>query len=226
VSKTILGTPGQLTPHSDPIVVARAILAAHDAAELAAATVAGAVGADVNEGATLMKYPPAIVKCHPIPAMFPGRNYLDQLNRARRDFKHAGILPNVVDWYRVTDNAARYIGSWCEIYLSVDFDALSAYELLTNTMARDRYRQAEEAYNSGHYQEALEHLARALVHALTRAPRIPLPEVGVPDTHQALLLTAFGVSPSEFLTLQELLPTCPPGSTNWGRERRGRVGYA
>jgi hypothetical protein len=54
VSKQILGTPGLLTPHSDPIVIAQAILAAHDAAELAAAAIATVVGADIKEGASLM----------------------------------------------------------------------------------------------------------------------------------------------------------------------------
>jgi hypothetical protein len=131
---------------------------------------------------------------------------LDALNRARRDFKHAGILPNPADWYRVTENAGRHIGDWCSIYLGLDFDGLSAYELLTDDHARKSYGEALTAHKEGRYRDALEHLARALVHALRRVPRMGLPEVGIQDSHQALLLTAFGVSPSQFLTLQEFLP--------------------
>ena len=63
IAKHLLAShDGHLTPNSDPISVARTILTAHDAAELALAAIATACNADVNDRSTLMDYPPAIVK--------------------------------------------------------------------------------------------------------------------------------------------------------------------
>jgi hypothetical protein len=226
VAKQVLGTPGSLTPHSDPITVAQAILAAHDAAELAAATIATAVGAEITEKSTLMDYPAAIVRRVSVPAVFPGRDYLGLVNRARREFKHAGILPNPADWFRVTENVSGRIAEWCTVYLDLNFETLSAYELLVNSDARELYKKAEEAHQEGRYKEALEFLAAALAHALIAVPRIGFTVVGESNAHEALLLTAFGVSASEYLTLQEFLPFAWIGvggniEIRWETRKRG-----
>jgi len=112
VSKDLLASrEGVLTPRSDAISVARTILRAHDAAELALAAIATEVAAEVRDQATLMEYPVAILRVRPGSNAFPGRSYLESLNRARRDFKHAGNLPHVPDWYRVIEKVTTLIST-------------------------------------------------------------------------------------------------------------------
>jgi len=207
VSKDLLASrEGVLTPGSDAISVARTILRAHDAVELALAAIATEVAAEeVRDQATLMEYPAAILKVRPGP--FPGRSYLESLNRARRDFKHAGNLPHVPDWYRVIEKVTTLIGEWCLTYLDLDFDALQPDDLLVREEVRDFYRAARVAYEAGDYREALENLGRGLLCVVEGSLRPPFPTVGEPDPHRALLLTAFGVSASQLLTLEEFLPS-------------------
>jgi len=207
VSKSLLAShEGVLTPRSDAISVARTILTAHDAAELALAAIATEVAAEVRDQTTLMEYPAAIVKARPAPGAFPGRSYLDALNRARRDFKHAGNLPHVPDWYRVIEKVTSWIGQWCSTYLELDFDALQPDDLLVRDEVREFYRAARAAHEAGDYREALENLGRALLCVLEGFPRMALPVIGEPNPNRALLLTAFGVSASQLLTLEEFLP--------------------
>ena len=209
VSRHLLAShEGRLTPQSDAMAVAQVILTAHDAAELAIAAVATAVGAEVKEHATLMDYPAPIAKAKGASAdAFGGRGFLDQLNRVRRDFKHAGILPNVPQWYRVIENATDWISQWCAAYLDADFNSMQAGDLLTHEEVRRFYTAARTAHDAGDYRGALENLGRALLCVLEGVPRIWSPIVGKPNPHRALLLTAFGVSPSQLLTLEEFLPT-------------------
>ena len=76
-----------------PLAVAHIILTAHDATELALAAIATATGAEVKKDQpTLMDYPgPIAAAKRGASAIFEGRPFLDQLNRVRRDLKHAGV---------------------------------------------------------------------------------------------------------------------------------------
>src|SRR5262245_48951520 len=98
VSRQLLaGSGGQLTPQADAVAVARAILAAHDAAELALAAIASALSVTITDKVFLTDYPSALEKAQSS-VTFPGRGFLTNLNRARNNFKHFGILPHVPEW--------------------------------------------------------------------------------------------------------------------------------
>jgi hypothetical protein len=208
VSRQLLvGHGAQLTPQSDAVSVARAVLTSHDAADVALATIAVAVGAEVRDKTFMTMYPEAVLKVRRDVNAFPGVKFLDSLNRVRNNFKHAGVLPNVQEWYRVVDNIGGWITEWCDVFLGVDFEGLDLSDLLVHDDVRALYGDAKRGHGDGDEQGALEAIGRALLIVLERVPRIVFPVVGTARTEDALLLTAFGVSASEYLTLHELLPT-------------------
>ncbi len=96
--KGLLGEIHALTPTSDALAVARAILTAHDAAELALATLADILGARPKDPAFLMNYAGAL---RDKLGDLAGYGFLSSLNDERVSFKHKGNLPNVQQWHRV-----------------------------------------------------------------------------------------------------------------------------
>lgn len=182
------------------MAVARTILAAHDAAELVLAAIGGMLHANITDKTYLMQYPAALEHVQPSPG-FPGRTFLGRLNRVRNNFKHAGLLPHVAEWYRVVDETNAWIREWCDVYLGVEFADLDFSQLLTNDQVRELYSQAKQAAGLGNHQGALELIGRSLLLVLDTFPGIVFPVINAPKTDEALLLTAFGVSASEYLTL-------------------------
>lgn len=208
VSRQMLAAAvGPFTSHSDAVAVSRAILSAHDAAELALAAICSALDAlpKDNRDRYLLEYADALQASRP-DVSFPERRYLVQLNRVRKNFKHGGELPHVPTWYSVADRITRCIADWCDLYLRADFSALDFSDLMTNAEVRSLYAEAKRAEAAGDYKAALEWIARALVKLLHGFQGILFPTVGTPNTDEALRLAVFGVSASEYLTLQKLLP--------------------
>jgi hypothetical protein len=206
VCKYLLATSGgQLTPYSDSHAVARTILAAHDAAELAAAALAEHVGASTSTGQVyLMDYIAMLGKDRPVPV--PGRSFFDQLNTVRRDFKHRGILPNVQSWHRAAEKTWGWVDEWCRSYLGIGLDKIDLQALLIDDNVRRLYREASEAHQNGDYPDALSCIASALHLLLRRVPRVYFPPRPELDVRQALMLTAYGVRPSDYLSLLSFLP--------------------
>jgi len=209
VRELLAGSP-VLTPTSDGVAVAKGILAAHDAAELALATVADHIGVPWQRGAMyLMDYAAAVQQHTKTP--LSGYDFLSQLNDARVSFKHKGILPNVPQWHRVGETTVRYVDDWCRDLLDVNLADLDRAVLIENATARGLYHDAKAACEASAYQQALEFIGQALWEALRGLPGILVPAVGKEDVGLALRLTAFGVNAGDFLTLQQLVPSVWPG---------------
>jgi hypothetical protein len=236
VAKHLLASNiGQLTPQSDATTVASMILAAHDAAELAAAAISSHLGvSDLPEQSFLMHYPSRIATKGGV--AFPGTDFLRQLNAARNAFKHHGILPDVRSWYRVVETTWNRIDQWCQTYLGVSIDGVDLEQMLADPLVKDHYQKAKRAHQEQRYREALEHLGLALLQVLRSLPGPHWPVVdpkgGANATQTALMLTAFGVRASDFLALQAFLPRVSLDfSTNptaqrleWDKRGRGHSG--
>ncbi len=209
VSKQLLASNmGQLRPASDALAVAKMILTAHDAAEVAAGAIADHIGVtDLQTKTYLMEYPSKIVAACPQAGPFPGLDYLRQLNDVRVYFKHRGILPDPRSWYQVIERTWDWIDTWCKTYLGVSIDEISLEQMLADATVRDFYQNAKVEYERRDFKAALEWLGRALYLVLARFPGIRIPVLGVKSPDSALKLAAFGVRPSDFLNLQEFVPS-------------------
>jgi hypothetical protein len=206
VAKHLLAAnAGQLMPNSDAATVARMVLTAHDAAELAIAAIASELNVPgLQERLSLVDYP-AKIEAH-TDITFPGGAFVRQLNASRVGFKHNGILPDARDWYRVIDRTWEWVDQWCQAYLKMSINDADLKELLADPEVKALYQAAEDARRRAFYQTALETIGHALYRVLRHFRAIEWPVVGHKSTEDALMLSAFGVRPSEFLALQSLLP--------------------
>ena len=136
-----------------------------------------------------------------------GRPFLGQLNIVRIDFKHKGLLPNVQSWHRVIDRTREWVNIWCTDQLGLALDTIDLDQLLQDTHVRNAYALAKAHHAGEKHEDALTVLGIALYLVLDDVPGTSTtPTVGKRNTDDALLLAAYGVLPSDFLTLQAFLP--------------------
>ncbi len=206
VAKQLLAPArGQLTPNSDAVVVAEAVLRAHDAAELALAAIADELRIPGLTGRLyLMNYVELVEKHTNKP--LPGATFLRRFNMARDGFKHHGNVPATREWYGVVDQTWSYFDDWCHAYLDLSLDSIDLMALLSDSRVKELCGEAKQLHREERYKEALEHLGMALYYVLESCPGIRAPGLNEPNIHDALTLSAYGVRPSEFLSLQEFLP--------------------
>lgn len=232
VGKHLLATAmGQLTPQSDATAVAKSILTSHDAAELAIAAIAGHLGTPgLTDRLALVEYADRIEKHTEKAGALPGATFLKQLNTVRRSFKHEGILPDVKTWYRVVENTWGWVDEWCRKYLGTDLEAIDQDVLLENKAVRDLYREARTLRAKGAYRECLEALGQAAYLVLDAFSGIRFPILGEANVNHALMLSAYGVRPSDFLALQRYLPSVREDSKTrilmikWSTRKTGHPG--
>ncbi|SRR5712691_326328 len=206
VAKQLLLGPGPTTPDADQVAVAKMILAAHDGAELAVAAIADQLGVvGVSERSSLMDYAGYIAK-HKNEHAIPGATFFSRLNTARRAFKHEGILPDPHDWHRVIDETRRYVDTCSVRYLDTGLDDIDLTALIVNSTVKELCTAAREFIGDGNAKSALECIGQALYLVLYELPGLHGTRLGKRDPHEAMMLTAFGIRPSDFLSLQEFVP--------------------
>lgn len=227
VAKDLLEKIRSLTmANPDRYTIARQVLTAHDAAELALAAIARHVGKLPQSPKTfLMDYFSPISEIHPGEEV-PGRNYFSQLNQVRIGIKHTGIFPDPKQWFRVGENTYSYVSIWCEKYLVISLDDLDESDMISDPNVRKQYDIAKKIFVDGDLKGVLENLAIAL-HLLFESNRaLRNLHVGTPRAEDALKLSAFGVHANEFLALQEFLPRAYSGANgqikiDWEQEKFG-----
>lgn len=192
-----------LTPQSDALAVARAILNAHDAAELIISAIADQLQAGGNKKPPLLDYIQNIEKKRG-GILFPGKLFLKTLNEQRVQFKHHGAFPNVSEFHQVLTKTTDYLGQACSIYLGISLFELDRCSLIADDEARGFYLEARDLSHVGKYREALESLARAMDAALQE--KFILLSVNDNQSEIALQLTAYGVDPGAFIRMQQFLP--------------------
>lgn len=192
--------------HPDRISLSQAILAAHDAAELASAAVARHLNClPASQKTYLMEILSAISKDQG--AAIAGRDYFSQVNSVRNGLKHQGIFPNPQQWYRVGEVTYGYVSEWCKRYLGFSLDDLDESRLISNPEVRGFYDKANESFKQGHYKESLEYLAYAAETLFRSNQALRNLSVGNPKAEDAIKLAAFGVHANDYLALQEFLPS-------------------
>lgn len=210
LAKAIL-EPTRTTVWGQPnaYLVARQVLNAHDAADLAFAGIAD----HINKLSAKGRFP-SMVECLDL---IGGKAtvhapYFKQLNDARNSLKHAGNLPNTHQWSNVGTDTYEKISDLCRKILRISLDDIDDSELLVNVDAKAHFSLAKQARAMSEFRLALEELGKALFVSLDNALGLDGIRVGRPRAEDALKLTAFGISVNDFLRLQEFLPmvSAPP----------------
>lgn len=197
------------TESIDQHTLARHILTAHDAAELAIASIAHNLGVLPTSGTKmfLMDYfDPIQKKVHPKDSV-KGRDYFSQLNLIRVNIKHHGIFPDRKQCRRVGETTYDYVSEWCKQYLGVSLDDIDDSELISDRIVKEFFNHAKEELSRGNFKEVLENLALAMFKLFESNKALRNLNVGLPRAEDAIKLSSFGVQANDYLALQEFLPT-------------------
>ncbi len=230
LSKSLLG-PIRFPPTARPdsLILARHILAAHDAAELALAGIAQHLGKPPDaQQVHLMDYFPAIKKMHPEKDV-EGKEYFNQLNRVRIHIKHHGLFPDQKQWYRVGEKTYDYVYRWCENYFNVSLDDLDESSLIHDSEVKSKFDLAKQYFELGDYQSTLENIGLAIHILFFNNVSLKNLHAGVSRAEDAIRLSAFGVNANDYLTLQEFLPKVKEEQEGsrvvaWEQEKFGHPG--
>lgn len=205
----------------DRLTLARHVLAAHDAAELALAGIARYLGRLPSSPKTfLMDYFPEIRKEHDQEEV-PGRDYFAQLNQVRIGIKHQGIFPDLQQWGRCGEKVYEYVSTWCQRYLGISLDDLDESALLAEPVVKQLFDAARGALRREDYRGVLESLALAMEALFQGNQALRNLVVGQPRAEDAVKLSAFGVHANDFLALQEFLPHVHDGKVRWKQDKYG-----
>jgi hypothetical protein len=208
VTKTLLDDIRfQTSTEPTRFTVTTHILTAHDAAELAIASIAHQLGATPPKDQNyLMSYfDPIKQKIHPEKDVY-GRDYFSSLNRVRVDIKHYGIFPDPKQWIRVAEITYGHVSKWCSDYLGLTLGNLDEAALLVNEEVKNHVSSARDAAEQGEYKKSLEELGKALFIAFDQNLALRGLLVGDPKPEDAIRLAGYGINANDFLTMQEFLP--------------------
>lgn len=209
------------TAHPDRFTLARDVLAAHDAAELALAGIARHLNRlPPPSQSFLMNYFPEIRKEHPSEEV-SRRDYFAQLNDVRVGIKHKGNFPDPRQWFRCGEKVYEYVSTWCQRYLGISLDDLDESALITDPRVKQYFDAAREAFAREEYRSVLEALALALGTLFKGNQALRNLTVGQPRAEDAIKLSTFGVHTNDFLALQEFLPHLYDGKVKWEQAKNG-----
>jgi hypothetical protein len=85
-----------------------------------------------------------------------------ELNKARVNFKHYGLVPNEADAARLLGYAEQFFEVASPLFFSCDFASVSLADLITSPLVRERVKAAEVADRNGDIAEALGASAEAV----------------------------------------------------------------
>jgi len=189
----------------DRHTLATNIIAAHDAAELAIASVCDQLGCLPQKGNSyLMDY----FESYKIArgTEMHGREYFRNLNTARNSLKHQGLFPDGKQWSRVGEVVFEHITKWCWDDLQHSFAELDESALLLDANVKRLYDEARQSAGQGDFKGTLEKLALALSIVFKENSALRGFEAGNASTEDVIRVVGFGIHGNDFLALQQFLP--------------------
>ena len=144
--------PSQPNAH----LIARQVLNAHDAADLAFAAIADFQ----NRLPAKSRAPSMLESLGCIDAVEKHSGYFTKLSNARDGLKHVGNLPNTNEWADVNDITFEKISGICFDTLGVRLGDIDEIELLDDPEVKQHIYEARRARDAGDFKLALERSQR------------------------------------------------------------------
>lgn len=193
-------------PERDRIALAKHILTAHDASELAIAAIAQHMGKIPQKSQSyLMDYFPLLREQHSNRDV-KHRGFFSRLNDVRIGIKHKGLFPDPKDWKRVGGITWEHVSDWCSEYIGFALDDLDQSALIANPDVKTHFESARESLTNAMFKESLEKLGLACYALFKSNQALRNLVVGQARAEDAIKLAAFGVHANDYLALQEFLP--------------------
>lgn len=157
-AKHLFDTSTDVLSQGKPYAAGMAVLALQDAAEMVLRAIAEHIHAPAREAFNQL--------IDDIDKQGRGslshRSALNQLNKARVNFKHVGLEPREEDVRKFRADMAVFFAQACRTFLELDFDRLSLTGLVRHRRSRNWLEAAEQALFQGGFEHAVEGSAKAL----------------------------------------------------------------
>ena len=220
------------TSVSEPLAVAKKILAAHDASELALLGLCAQLGLRPREIDGKTKAEPsfmAVVRTvvdaaftTDVSAANSAIALFEQMNRLRVGFKHHGNLPEVLSTHHSFAEIVDTLNEMFNRLLSTPFLEVDQAIAIQDDIARTHFSNSRVFIESGEYKEALEAISRGLHQVFFTGNFRTYMKPGEASTEDALLLSGKGIDPASFLTMQKFLPITHTGTdVQWELRKNG-----
>ena len=216
-ARYLIDSSGQeLTAISDPLIVCQKILTAHDAAELVLIALLSQLGVDAPEKDGKIKREPSFMAMASAVLKEAAKNQeiadarhnklFEDLNRARVDFKHHGLLVDASTNFHLFADVIKLLDVLCNCLINRGLLTVDHSAAISSENIRAKFSSAREAIDAGEYRLALEETARGLALAFWEMNVPSSLIVGKASSEDALLLSGRGIDPASFLSMQKLLP--------------------
>jgi Rad3-related DNA helicase len=149
-SKYLLGRAKALAAEGHEMALAGAVLGTHDASEMLMRVVSDVLNVKWNQFGEFWSNIES--KGLPRPSRF---GPMDQLNSERTAFKHKGILPNPAKVPSRLLEASAFCEEIAKDYLGLDYQSVTLADLIQNSGARTKLKDAEAAAARGDFAAAV-----------------------------------------------------------------------
>jgi hypothetical protein len=149
-SKYLLGLANALAAEAHEMALAGAVLGTHDASEMLMRVVSDVLNVKWNQFGEFWSNIES--KGLSRPSRF---GPMDQLNSERTAFKHKGILPNPAKVPTRLLEASSFCEEIAKDYLGLDYPSVSLADLIQNSAARIKLKDAEAAAARGDFGSAV-----------------------------------------------------------------------
>lgn len=143
-----------------PYASGLAVLSFQDAVELLLRAIAEHIHAQLKENASFNQILDEIEKSYS--GRLTHRSALNQLNKARVNFKHLGLAPRDEDTRKFRRDLEGFFPSATKAFFDLDFSSLSLSSLIAHRRTRNWTKQAEECLSAGEYDECVNACAVAV----------------------------------------------------------------
>lgn len=152
-SKYIFESSIETLERCAPYASGLAVLGFQDAVELVLRAIAEHTHAQLKENSAFNQILDEIDKTRP--GKLTHRSALNQLNKARNNFKHLGLAPRDEDARKFRRDLEGFFPNAVNAFLDLDYSSLSLSSTIVHRRTRNWVKTAEESLNSGDYQKCL-----------------------------------------------------------------------
>ena len=153
-AKYIFESGADVLDRGTPYAAGVAVLAFQDAAEMVLRVIAEHLHAQIKENTAFNQILDEIDKVSP--GKLTHRTALNQLNKARVNFKHLALAPRDEDVVKFRRDLDGFFASATNAYLGLDFSSLSLSSLISHRRTRNWLQRAEKAFEAEQYRGCLE----------------------------------------------------------------------
>ena len=168
-AKYIFRKGAEILERDDPFASGLAIINFQDSAEIVLRVIAEHFHCSIKENSAFNQIMDVIDRIDD--RQLTHRSALNQLNKARVNFKHFGLEPRFEDTKKIKNDLEGFFPNSLRTFLDIDYDSISLISLIGHTRTENFLKKAESFIIERNYRESITEIAIAFTifcsHSLT-----------------------------------------------------------